>query len=289
MTDPYPNGASAEIVHEYPRSQWRLLNTGFADGATNMATDEAIMRSVIEKLAPPTLRLYGWEPHCVSIGYSQSLAEEIDLDRCRRDGVEWVRRPTGGRAILHTDELTYSIAISQDDPRAIGGVVESYRHLSRGLVAGLMALNLGVLQAGYQEDKPQHVSAACFDVPSHYEVTVDNRKLVGSAQTRRRGVVLQHGTLPLFGDITRLVDYLNLSSEAERLALHEKLGARAITLVQALGRRVEFDVAARAMSAGFTQALNLELTPGELTAGEKRWIEELKQERYGNPDWNQRR
>ena len=98
------------------------------------------MRAVMEELVPPTLRFYAWNPPCISVGYSQSLAAEIDLARCRRDGVDWVRRPTGGRAILHTDELTYSIVLSQDDPRAFGGVVESYRHLSRGLVSGLDAV-----------------------------------------------------------------------------------------------------------------------------------------------------
>ena len=106
---------------------WRLLSTGFADGPTNMAVDETIMESVGEGMAAPTLRFYGWHPPCISIGYAQRLEKEIDLEKCREDGIQWVRRPTGGRAILHTDELTYSLALAADDPRVRGGVMESYR------------------------------------------------------------------------------------------------------------------------------------------------------------------
>jgi len=284
-----PDNNSEECAPAYPRAQWRLIISGYADGMTNMAIDEAIMRSVTEEKSPPTLRFYAWSPPCVSVGYSQSLAAEIDLARCRQDGVDWVRRPTGGRAILHTDELTYSIVLPQDDPRAFGGVVESYRHLSRGLVSGLTQLQLDVVQANYQDDKPRPSSAVCFDIPSHYEVTVNGRKLVGSAQTRRRGVVLQHGTLPLYGDITRLIDYIQLPSDVERDAMRTKLIARAITLQEALDRRVELDEAIRAMQAGFAEALNLDLLSGELTPEETCWAEELRQERYCQTEWNEAR
>jgi lipoate-protein ligase A len=279
-----------EGMEAYPPARWRLLITGFADGATNMAIDEAIMRGVLEGLAPSTLRFYGWEPPCVSIGYSQSLEKEIDLARCAGAGVDWVRRPTGGRAILHVDELTYSVVTRLDDPRAAGGVVESYRRLSRGLVAGLSLLGVPAIQAEYQRNENTNgFSSACFDVPSHYEVTVDGKKLVGSAQVRRQGVLLQHGTLPLYGDITRLVDYLRLDSDAEREALRRKLAQRAATLETALGRRVEFEEAARAMAQGFAQALNLELVAGELTPQEREWAEEGRRLRYANPEWNAQR
>jgi len=279
-----------EDMEAYPPARWRLLITGFADGATNMAIDEAIMRGVLEGLAPSTLRFYGWEPPCVSIGYSQSLEKEIDLARCAGAGVDWVRRPTGGRAILHVDELTYSVVTRLDDPRAAGGVVESYRRLSRGLVAGLSLLGVPAIQAEYQRNENTNgFSSACFDVPSHYEVTVDGKKLVGSAQVRRQGVLLQHGTLPLYGDITRLVDYLRLDSDAEREALRRKLAQRAATLETALGRRVEFEEAARVMAQGFAQALNLELVAGELTPQEREWAEEGRRLRYANPEWNAQR
>ncbi len=98
-----------EDPRDLPPATWRLINTGASDGAANMAIDEAIMRSVAEGGSPPTLRFYGWAPPCVSVGYSQSVRKEIDLERCLERGYTWVRRPTGGRAILHIDELTYSV------------------------------------------------------------------------------------------------------------------------------------------------------------------------------------
>ncbi len=274
---------------DYPPAQWRLLNTGFRDGATNMAIDEALLRGVAEKVSPPTLRFFGWQPACVSLGYAQPFSE-VDVERCRADGVDWVRRPTGGRAILHTDELTYSVVLPQDDPRAFGGVVESYRHLSRGLMAGLALLRLNVAQAVPQSRpaEKRDLSAACFDLPSHYEVTVESRKLVGSAQTRRLGVVLQHGTLPLTGDITRLANYLKLTDEG-RAGLRQKLLARATTLEAVLGRPISFDEAAQAMAAGFAAELRLELIAGDLTAQEQEWTAQLRAEHFGNAAWTEQR
>ncbi len=200
---------------EYPPATWRLLNTGSADGATNMAIDEAILTAVAEGKSPPTLRFFAWEPPCLSLGYNQAIAE-VDIARCQQAGVDIVRRPTGGRAILHTDELTYSIIAPQSEPRLVGGVVESYRRLSAGLVKGLHLLGVDVAQAGAGHAQDAEVSAACFDAPSAYEITARGKKLMGSAQVRRKEAVLQHGTLPLQGDITRICHYLAVPSEERR-------------------------------------------------------------------------
>jgi lipoate-protein ligase A len=252
-----------------PHATWRLLHTGLSDGPTNMAIDEAILMAVAAGLSPPTLRFYGWEPPCVSVGYAQSLRDEIDLDACRRLGYGWVRRPTGGRAILHVDELTYSVVAPMGEPRVAGDILTSYRRLSAGLVAGLARLGCAVQQAGQgvERDAPDP-SAACFDVPSPYEVMVRGRKLIGSAQARRRRTVLQHGTLPLQGDVARLAQVLALP-QVERESLRVTLRGRAIALDEALGRAVSFDQAAEALARGFSRALHLTLAPGELTDDER--------------------
>jgi lipoate-protein ligase A len=151
---------------EYPLAIWRLLNTGSADGATNMAIDEAILTAVAEGRSQPTLRFFAWEPPCLSIGYNQAMRDEVDIARCQEAGVDFVRRSTGGRAILHTDELTYSIVAPQDEPRVVGGVLESYRRLSVGLVRGLCLLGVDVAQAEAGHGQDADVSAACFDAPS---------------------------------------------------------------------------------------------------------------------------
>jgi lipoate-protein ligase A len=138
-----------------------------------------------------------------------------------------LRRPTRGQAILHTDELTYSIFAPQGEPRVAGGVVESYRRLSAGLVRGLRLLGVDVAQAEARHGQEAEVSAACFDAPSAYEVTGGGKKLVGSAQMRRKGAVLQHGSLPLQGDIARICHYLVVPSEERREGSCQELRARA--------------------------------------------------------------
>jgi lipoate-protein ligase A len=252
-----------------PHTTWRLLNTGLCDGATNMAIDEAILMAVAAGMSPPTLRFYGWSPPCVSVGYAQRLGDEIDLDACRRLGYSWVRRPTGGRAILHIDELTYSVVAPLQEPRVAGDILTSYRRLSAGLIAGLSLLGCDAVQADPESSRhTPDLSAACFDVPSPYEVVAQGRKLVGSAQARRRRTVLQHGTLPLYGDVTRLCQVVAVQEPA-RAALQGTLRQRAVTLSEALGRPVFWSEAADALAQGFAQALNLTLVPQDLSDEER--------------------
>ena len=272
-------GASGNISAPHPDSVWRLIVSGEANGATNMAVDEAILEAVVAGMVPGTLRFYFWRPPCISVGYAQPLEEMVNLDLCRREGVEWVRRPTGGRAILHTDEVTYSVALRGDDPRVRGDVVTSYRHLSQGLLAGFRTLGLEVVQARLQEQARPSQSPACFDRPSHYEITCRGRKLVGSAQARRRGAILQHGSIPLRGDVARLVHYLRMPEE-ERTALQAKLRQRAITLEEALGRPLPEATVVEALARGFSEALGVSLEPAELTAHEWRRAQELRLARY---------
>ncbi|MBN1581690.1 MAG: lipoate--protein ligase family protein [Anaerolineae bacterium] len=279
--------AERQDTVDVARATWRLLDNGGNDGATNMAIDEAILIGIIDGTSPPTLRFYGWEPPCVSIGYAQSMRSEVDLEACRQRGYTWVRRPTGGRAVLHIDEVTYSVAAAQTEPRVAGDIITSYRRLSLGLVAGLQLLGCDVAQA-HEPHQPgpgsvETTSAACFDVPSHYEITALGRKLVGSAQVRRRGVVLQHGALPLRGDVARLADVLALSGP-ERQALRAKLLGRAITLENALGRDIPFDRVVPALAEGFSRALNLELAPGTLSAVEHERAARLR-EKYASDEW----
>ena len=279
----------SDAVRPFDRARWRVLNTGFADGATNMAVDEAVMWAVLEGKSLPTIRFYGWEPFCLSIGYAQSMAKEVDLERCRVAGIDCVRRPTGGRAVLHGDELTYSIVAPQDEPRVAGGIVESYRRLSLGLVQGLADLGVDACEAAPQRGPVKETSAVCFDAPSHYEVTVGGHKLIGSAQMRRKGMVLQHGSLPLYGDITRILDYLRLPSEDRRSELRSELAAKATTLEAVLGRTVPFDLVAESMAHGFGSRLDLELAPGTLTPYEEELAAGLRRDKYATTDWNLQR
>ena len=244
------------------QSVWRLLLSPAATGRENMAVDEAILDLATRRETPPTLRLYAWDPPCLSLGRGQPLAH-VDMVRLEAEGWDWIRRPTGGRAILHTDELTYAVAGPIDHPALDGGVLDSYRRLSAGLVRGLELL-------GVQPDPPVETrldesarrQPVCFEVPSAYEITVGGRKLIGSAQVRRRSGVLQHGTLPLGGDLTRICRVLRYPDEAARSAAAERLAAHAVTLEQLLGRRVGWEEAASALAEGFRKALGWSLEAG---------------------------
>ena len=275
-----------EASSAYPHATWRLIIDGEAGGATNMAVDEAILNSVIDGASLPTLRFYAWSPPCLSLGRSQRLAE-ADLAACRAAGIDVVRRPTGGRSILHTDELTYSVALLQAGPRASGGIVESYRRLSEGLLAGLRSLGVDATQAAGQKTASSETTAVCFETPSDYEITVAGRKLVGSAQWRARGGVLQHGTLPLHGDLARIVDYLAFS-DPERRAQRSRLHRKALTLEEATGAVLPFDRVARALADGFASALNLTLVPGKLTSQEIALSTQICDQVYANPEWTAR-
>jgi len=252
-----------------------------------MAVDEAILRAVAAGLVPPTLRLYAWEPPCLSLGRGQPLAD-VDLKAVQATGFDLVRRPTGGKAILHVDELTYSVVAPQAEPRVAGGVVESYRRLSAGLVRGLERLGIAGIAADRRTALPRFEggegdeSPVCFEVPSDYEITAGGRKLVGSAQMRAQSVVLQHGALPLYGDITRICPLLTACPDPAQVC------ARATTVEEALGRPVTWDEAADALAAGFAEALNLHLEPGTLTEEERVWADELRAEKYATNEWTSR-
>jgi lipoate-protein ligase A len=267
--------------------EWRLLVHEPARGATNMAVDEAIALEVAARRSPPTFRLYAWEPACVSLGRNQPYGS-IDGERCARLGYDVVRRPTGGRAILHTDELTYSLVAPDDHPLMQGMILEVYLVISRGLVAGLERLGLSAQTAPESNRVGPDASAACFEAPSAYEIVVQGRKLLGSAQNRRAGYVLQHGSLPLVGDLSRLVDCLTTASEEERAALRKSLAGHAVTVEEALGRAVDFDEAVAAMAAGIEEGLGIRLDAGALTEEEERCAMQLAREKYGDDAWTRR-
>ncbi len=279
--------ASHLIEGKYELAEWRLITDGFLDGPWNMAVDEAILEAVAAGNSPPTLRFYGWQPACLSLGYRQNWAV-VDGEFCLSAGYDVVRRPTGGRAILHIDELTYSVCCQADEARVQGGVLESYQRLSAALMAGLDTLGLAPAKADPNSNVSSCAGAACFDGPSNYEIVVHDRKLIGSAQVRRHGVVLQHGTLPLYGDVTRIVQALRFQDAGEKQALVEQLNRKAITLQEALGRTVSFDEAVQAMQAGFEQALNLNFVKSTLTNGEKTRASELRAQKYASDQWTKR-
>lgn len=272
----------------YERTTWRIIEHNPAKGAWNMAVDETILESVTKQDALPTLRLYAWAPACLSLGLAQPYAE-VDLPALETHGWDLVRRPTGGRAILHTDELTYSVIAPQNEPRVKGGVLESYLRLSQALLQVLRLLGLdpeaNEKSAGNAPGKPNPV---CFEVPSNYEITVNGLKLIGSAQARRNEGVLQHGALPLQGDLTRIVSVLTFANDHEKEQAKSRLLSHATTVERELGHSPTWADAAAAFQHAFSQVLNLDLEPGELTQQEMSRASELMESKYSHPSWTER-
>ncbi len=270
---------------KYPHQQWRLLITPPSTGAWNMALDESVLEAVGQNQSLPCVRLFAWEPPCLSIGYAQPSAD-IDLPRLTDLGWDWVRRPTGGRAILHTDELTYSVIAPPNDPRVAGSVLESYQHLSKALLAALHSLNIPALAhpIGIPGNTPEN-GPVCFEVPSNYEIVVNGKKLVGSAQARRKEGVLQHGTLPLCGDLTRITQGLRFSDEQKRKDAGQRLLTHATTVEMVLGYKIDWHTAIQAFIDGFESELELDLVPDEISAVENERAQQLVADKYAHPSW----
>jgi lipoate-protein ligase A len=253
-----------------------------------MAVDEACLEAAGSGSSLPTLRLYAWEPPCLSLGYAQPYAD-VDLPRLQGRGWDVVRRPTGGRAILHTDELTYSVTAPLHEPVMSGSLLESYNRLAAALMHAMQSLGLGVeMKEAVPGPSTNSSGPVCFEVPSAYEITVGGKKLIGSAQARRREGVLQHGSLPLTGDLTRITQALSFPDEAARQRAAERLLTRAITVESALGRSIGWETAAQAFVRAFETVLGLNLQPGELSPFELERAKMLLQEKYAHPSWTER-
>jgi len=272
----------------YERQTWRVIEHPPAKGAWNMAVDEAILESVYSGDSRPTLRLYAWQPACLSLGHAQPYSE-VNTKALAANGWELVRRPTGGRAILHVDELTYAVIAPEREPRVKGGILESYLRLSQALIESLRLLGLSP-QAEEKESlsKKGKPNPVCFEVPSNYEITANGKKLIGSAQARRKEGILQHGTLPLYGDLARIITALQFPNETAKSSAKGRLLAHATTVENELGQVITWKQASLAVQQAFSKVLNLDLEPENLTEKEIERAEALQKNKYGHSSWTER-
>jgi lipoate-protein ligase A len=272
-----------------PRPRWRLLDSGPADGFTNMAVDEAILESHASAGEPSTVRFYTWSPTAVSLGYGQSLASDIDPVMCRALGIDVVRRSTGGRAVLHDHEVTYSIVIRADDPRVATGILAAYLTVSRALIRGLSFLGISAELLPPRRGIPapsEPVNPVCFAVPASYEVAVGGRKIIGSAQRRRHGVVMQHGSIPLSWDLDKMRAVFGVAPRNGLPAQEELTYHASMTSLQEAGGRVyESAEVVAALARGIAETWEVELIPGQLTAAEHQLSIHLRDTKYRSEAW----
>ena len=267
-----------------PEAAWRFIDTDLGDAYLNMAVDESLLDSHLRGDCPPTLRVYRWDRACLSLGYFQDVTRDVDVERCRELDVEVVRRLTGGRAVLHGQDLTYCVVTSEayDCPRALG---ESYRLLNRGLAAAYGLLGLDV---GEEAHTGAPTSAACFLSAGRADLAFRGRKLCGSAQYRNGPGVLQHGSLPVRVDADTLFAVLKFSSEAVRERARAAFRARAVSLTEALGRSVGWIDMKQALVLGFQAALGVRLTAAALSPDELAQARALAVDKYRSLEWNLR-
>ena len=274
--------------------QWYFINSGPCRPSFNMALDEALLNWHSEKSIPPVIRFYEWNPATLSIGYFQKAHQDIDLDEVRRQGLGFVRRPTGGRAVLHEHELTYSVIVDEEYPNMPKTVTEAYRVLSEGILLGFRNLGLDAYFSvpdteEKQADLKRPKSAVCFDAPSWYELVVEGRKVAGSAQTRQKGVILQHGAILLDLDEEKLLSVFKFASDEMREKMRLKLSDKAVAMNQLVDKPFTIAQCIAAFKDGFRDALKVELIPYELTIEQIAYVEQLEKEKYANNDWNFKR
>lgn len=240
------------------------------DAFMSMAIDEALLRLNADGKSPNTIRFWRWLPSTVSIGCFQSLEREVDLGVAKKYGVDVVRRITGGGAVFHDHdgELTYSIVCRQEDVPA--DVIESYRLICGGLVRGFEQLGLRA------EFKPVN------------DVLVNGKKISGSAQTRRWGSVLQHGTMLISPDVRKMFELLRVSPEKISDKFIASVFERVTTVERELGRKPSFEDVHKAMRTGFEQALDVEPVEGELTGEEVALAMKLRP-KYASQEWLRKR
>ena len=271
--------------------QWYFINSGSCRPSFNMALDEALLNWHSEKRIPPVIRFYEWNPATLSIGYFQKAHQEIDLEEVRRQKLGFVRRPTGGRAVLHEHELTYSVIVDEEYPNMPKTVTEAYRVLSEGILLGFRNLGLDAYFSvpdteEKQADLKKPKSAVCFDAPSWYELVVEGRKVAGSAQTRQKGVILQHGAILLDLDEEKLLSVFKFANEEMREKMRLKLSEKAVAMNRLVDKPFTVAQCITAFKDGFRDALNIELIPYELTLEQMAYVEQLEKDKYANDEWD---
>ena len=261
------------------RPHWRLVLSEWSDPYTNMAVDEAILRAYLANIVPPTLRIYGWRPPAISLGYFQKAEEILDIARCISHNVPFVRRITGGEALFHSDELTYSIVCSKDALSLPDSVKESYKTLTGFLLNAyrILGLEASFFSAVNNKSANKNCSSYCFAAIHDFDIAINGKKLGGNAQKRIKNTIFQHGSIPFTVNTKRV----NLFFREELKGAEDKV----ISLEDALGETIDFEQFQSIVVGAFRKTFKVQFAEDSLTAFELRLVESLKREKYGNRQW----
>ncbi|MFC3041672.1 biotin/lipoate A/B protein ligase family protein [Virgibacillus xinjiangensis] len=264
--------------------EWAYLDSGIQDAAINMALDESLLKWHSKGEIPPTLRFYGWSKPSLSLGRFQK-SSTIDLDAVHRHNCHFVRRLTGGSAVLHDNELTYSLVINEQDPSIPTSVQEAYHVLSQGVLEGYKNIGIAADFSVPEKKRDRERTSICFEKPAFYEMVVDGKKISGNAQTRKDGVVLQHGSIPISMNTGMLFDLFRFSSEKHRERKRKAFAGKAADIAQLTGKQLSYEEMTSAFKKGFEDGLGIHLHP--FTLSEEQWeeVHQLAETKYSSEAW----
>jgi len=253
---------------------WRLLKLETNNAFMNMAVDEAILQARIAGKVPNTLRFFRWQPSAISIGRFQEVQKEVLVENCKKHGIDIVRRISGGGAVYHDydGEITYSVTVATED-LGTADVFAAYNLICNGLIEAIQILGI---RADFDPGDPKNCP----------NVSVNGRKISGSAQSHKRGILLQHGTLLVDVDLKKMFTFLNVLWAKTCMEVVNVAEKKITSVKQELGASVSMKEAYHALVKGFEKALETSLKEGELTGYEQKLAEKLCKEKYSTDEWN---
>ncbi len=256
------------------------MDTGANNGSWNMAVDEAIFIITKEKNLSPTLRFYRWRPSAVSIGYAQNVGEEVNLKECRRLRMDIVRRYTGGGAIFHADELTYSFISKTDGYQHFDDLLASYKQVCWGIIKGLSKLGISVKFREEKNKLSSRKKVPCFMANSKHDLIVNEKKVLGNAQRRTKEVFLQQGSLPLSYDFN-LINRIFPGSNGFK--------NRATSISEILDQEISLGEIKEKLLFGFTSHFSVNFREETLSGEEESLARKLFKEKYSSKGWTEKK
>ena len=255
-------------------SVWRFLKLEVEDAFTNMAVDEAILSARIAGMVPNTLRFYRWKPSAVSIGRFQDVFNEVYVENCRKHEVDIVRRITGGGAVYHdhVGEITYSVVVKESD-LGFADVASTYNMICEGLIEAAKMLGIS---ADFNPGDPKKCP----------NVTINRRKISGSAQSRKKGVLLQHGTFLLDTNLEKMFTFLRVPWAKTCMEVIPVAEKRLTSVKEELGTSISIKEAHQALVRGFQKTFETQPMEGKLTSYEQKLAEKLRREKFATDRWN---
>jgi lipoate-protein ligase A len=274
------------------KMKWRIIDSGKASAARNMAIDEAIFNQVMQGKSLPTIRFYNWQPPTLSFGYNQKIAAEIDLERLEKYNFDYVRRPTGGRLVLHYDEVTYSV-IAPTEQHLSGSILQTYSQISQVLLAGLknMGVEADFEKKGLSAQHQREPANPCFTSSSRFELNFNRKKIVGSAQVRKNNTLLQHGSILLNHDQSLIAEFMPKLTEEQRNRFANLLKKKSVAINQIVEQPKSYHEAVQSFITAFKQkwAEDVFVISNSLSKNEIEKTKELERSKYGSTDWNKRK